>query len=144
VQHILNIVSHSETETIGLAEKLGKLFRPGDMLILVGELGSGKTVFVRGLATGLGLDPDRVNSPSYTVVNEYPGDKPLYHFDLYRIADPSELYEIGWDDYRDRPGVTVVEWGEKAAGMLPPTYYRVTFEIQDEDCRGIEIEYVQK
>lgn len=144
MQRILNIVSHSETETVGLAEKLGKLFRPGDMLILVGELGSGKTVFVRGLATGLGLDPDRVNSPSYTVVNEYPGDKPLYHLDLYRIADPSELYEIGWDDYRDRPGITVVEWGEKAEGMLPPAYYRITFEIQDEDSRGIEIEYVQK
>ncbi|MEA3297726.1 MAG: tRNA (adenosine(37)-N6)-threonylcarbamoyltransferase complex ATPase subunit type 1 TsaE, partial [candidate division Zixibacteria bacterium] len=97
MQRKLNIISHSEAETLALAGKLAPLFRPGNVLVLSGSLGSGKTVFVRGLAKALGHDENLVNSPSFTIVNEYPGEKPLYHFDLYRVQDPGELYEIGWD-----------------------------------------------
>jgi tRNA threonylcarbamoyladenosine biosynthesis protein TsaE len=138
----LNIVTHSPEETMGLAEKLAAALRPGDVLVLTGELGAGKTEFVRGLAGALGHDRDKVNSPSFTIVNEYPGEKPLYHFDLYRIGDIDELHETGWDDYLSRDGLVVVEWGEKAAPLLPPEYYRVTFEIVGENDRKIEIEAV--
>ena len=139
----LNIVSHSEAETEGLGQRLAPMLRPGDVLVLTGELGTGKTAFVRGLARGLGIDENTVNSPSYTIVNEYPETVALYHFDLYRISDPSELYEVGWDEYRGRNGVIAVEWGERAGELLPPGYYRIGFKMIDESEREINIEVVQ-
>ena len=139
----LHITSHNESETIALAEKLAPLFRPGDLVILKGELGAGKTVFVRGLAGALGLDREAVNSPSFTIVNEYPGERPLYHLDLYRINDPTELDEIGWDEYLQRPGLIVVEWGDKAGDYLPSRYYVISFVIIDEQTREIDVSHVQ-
>jgi len=140
----LNIVSHSEAETAALAQKLALFFRAGDVIVLTGELGAGKTVFVRGLATGLGIGEDLVNSPSFTVVNEYPGGKlPLFHFDLYRLGDPSELQEVGWDEYRRRDGLIVVEWGERAGYQLPPAYYRVKITPLNEQQRQIDVAYLE-
>lgn len=138
----LKIVSHGEDETVALARKLAPLFRPGDVIVLKGELGAGKTVFVRGLAEAMGLDHRYVNSPSFTIVNEYPGKRPLYHFDLFRIDDPTELYEVGWDDYLERNGLIVVEWGDKAGDQLPPQYYVVDFRIIDQETREINVSYV--
>ena len=141
---VLNIISHSEEQTLGLAEKLAQsCFLKGDVLVLTGSLGAGKTVFVRGLARGLKLDENAVNSPSFTIVNEYPGEKPLYHFDLYRLHDTGELYEIGWEDYLGRDGIVVVEWGEKAKEMLPGNYYRLEFKIINEEEREIDISFVR-
>ena len=139
----LEIVSHGEAETHALASKLVPLLKPGDLLVLKGELGAGKTVFVRGLAEALGLDMDTVNSPSYTIVNEYLGERPLFHFDLYRVQDPSELYEIGWDDYLQRQGLIVVEWGDNTAECLSSTYYMVDFCIVDETTRLINLTHVE-
>ena len=139
----LNITSHNESETIALAKKLAPLFRPGDLVVLKGELGAGKTAFVRGLAEALGLDGEAVNSPSFTIVNEYPGERPLYHLDLYRINDPTELEEIGWDEYLQRPGLIVVEWGDKAGHHLPSQYYVISFQIIDENTREINVSHVQ-
>ncbi len=136
---ILNIISHSELETVGLAEKLAVSFKTGDIIVLTGDLGAGKTVFVRGLAKGLGHDEDLVNSPSFTIINEYPGEKPLYHFDLYRLSDQNELYEIGWDEYLNRDGLIVVEWGEKAKDYLPSKYYQINFKFLNENEREIDI-----
>ena len=141
MKRILNIISHSEEETLVLAGKLASLFKPGDVIILSGVLGCGKTVFVKGLATALGLDEAEVNSPSFTIVNEYPGERSLYHFDLYRLGDTSELREIGWDDYLNREGLVVVEWGEKAIDYMPSCYYRIDFAIIDEQQREINISY---
>lgn len=127
---------------MGLAEKLAATcFVPGDVLVLSGHLGAGKTLFVRGLAKGLGLDPDMVNSPSFTFVNEYPGEKPLYHFDLYRMGDVSELSEIGWEEYLSRDGIVAVEWGEKAGQNLPDNYYKLDFTVVSETEREISITY---
>ena len=141
---ILNVISHSETETLELARKVGKFFRPGDVIVLTGELGSGKTVFVRGLVSMLGMDENMVSSPSYTLVNEYISkDKQLYHFDLYRMQDVSELQEVGWDDYLQRPGLIVVEWGEKADGYLPKPYYSIEFTVLDEQQREINIGLIE-
>ena len=144
MQKALSVVSHSEEETAALAQRIAVFLRPGDTLVLTGQLGAGKTVFVRGLAKGLGIDEDSVNSPSFTMVNEYPGGKlPLYHFALYRIGDTSELTEIGWYDYLGRDGIVVVEWGEKAEGYLPGGYYQVIFAAVGEAERQIDISFVE-
>lgn len=129
---------------MALAEKLAASFTPEDLVVLTGPLGSGKTAFVRGLAKGLGLDPAGVNSPSYTIVNEYRGEKPLYHFDLYRINETTELFEIGWEEYLSRPGLVVAEWGEKAGDLLPDNYYQLTFAIVSDSDRSIEMSLVQR
>lgn len=110
VPRVLSVISHSEAETLALATRLAASFVSGDVIVLSGPLGSGKTVFVRGLVQGRGLQESMVSSPSFGMVNEYPGELPLYHFDLYRIKNPAELYEIGWDDYLLRDGIVVVEW----------------------------------
>lgn len=135
----LSIVSHSEDETLALALKLSASFKPGDVVVLKGPLGAGKTAFVRGLATGMGMDESLVNSPSFTFVNEYSGEIPLFHFDLYRLSSPDDLYEIGWDDYLTRRGIVVVEWGERADELLPTRYYLLEFTILGENERGIDI-----
>lgn len=143
VSRVLSVTSHSETETLALAKKLAASFVTGDVIVLSGPLGSGKTVFVRGLVQGRGLQEAMVSSPSFGMVNEYPGELPLYHFDLYRIKNPAELYEIGWDDYLLRDGIVVVEWGERAAGLLPNRYYKIDFSMVSETERAIEIALVQ-
>lgn len=141
MEKVLSIISHSPDETLGLANKLAGLLTPQDFIVLKGPLGSGKTVFVRGLAKALGLDENKVNSPSFTIVNEYHGNNPLYHFDLYRLEDIEELIEIGWDEYMSREGLMVVEWGEKAENHLPDQYYELEFKILSETEREINISF---
>jgi len=138
----LQVVTHSEEETIALASKLVAHMSPGDVVVLTGPLGAGKTAFVRGLACGLEIDEETVNSPSFAIVNEYPGKNPIFHFDLYRIGDAEELHEIGWFDYLGRKGLVVVEWGEKADDQLPSCYYRIDFGIVGETDRSIDIMFV--
>lgn len=141
--NVLSIVSHSEEQTMALAGKLAMSFVEGDVLILKGALGSGKTTFVRALAAGRGIDESLVTSPSYTFVNEYGGDPPLYHLDLYRLGDVSELLEIGWDEYLGREGIVLVEWGDKAADLLPERYYLLEFGIIDAERRQIDLSLVE-
>lgn len=141
---ILNIVSHSEEETLTLAKKIVQTFKKGDVVVLTGELGSGKTIFAKGLAIGLGHTEDVLTSPSYTIVNEYSGDNPVYHFDMYRLNDISELREIGWEDYLQKEGLIVVEWGEKIEEALPENYYQVDFKIINESEREIIFSIMSK
>lgn len=135
----LNIVSHSEKETVAFGEKLAGSFKAGDVLILIGPVGGGKTAFVRGLAAGMGLDDALVTSPSFGIVNEYPGQLPLYHFDFYRLNSSSELSEVGWDEYLERPAIVAAEWGERADEYLPNTYYKIEFRIIDQSTREIDL-----
>ena len=127
---------------MSLAAKLADSFVSGDVVILKGDLGSGKTTFVRGLAVARGIDENLVSSPSYTFVNEYGGQPPLYHIDLYRMSDISELAEIGWDDFVSRDGIVLVEWGERAGMRLPARYYLAEFSIVDEQQRQIDFSLV--
>lgn len=131
------MISHSPDETEKIAEELAKTLHPGDVIALRGDLGAGKTTFVRGLAKGLGVT-SRVQSPTYALVNEY-GDK-LFHFDWYRIASEDELYDLGWDNYLERGGICAVEWSERAPGMLPPNTVVVTLSPVSEEERSISIE----
>jgi len=115
----MRYTSNDPAETEAFGEALAKYLRPGDVVAFTGTLGAGKTVLTRGLARGLGCR-GRVTSPTFTIVNEYDGDVPLFHFDMYRLASSDELYDIGWDDYLARGGVCAVEWSERVADALPP------------------------
>ena len=114
----MQFLSHSTQETEAIGEELAQKLRGGDVLAFTGSLGMGKTAFTRGLARGLGCR-GRVTSPTFTIVNEYEGRMPLFHFDMYRLGSSDELFDIGWDDYLARNGVCAVEWSEQAAGALP-------------------------
>jgi len=114
----MQFISHSVEETEAFGASLARSLRGGDVVAFTGALGMGKTAFTRGLARGLGCR-GRVSSPTFTIVNEYDGATPLFHFDLYRLGGADELYDIGWDDYLARGGVCAVEWSERAAGALP-------------------------
>ena len=117
--------SNSVAETEELGAQLAARLRPGDVVAYTGDLGAGKTAFTRGIARGLGI-PERVTSPTFTIVNEYEGGRlPLFHFDLYRLGDPEELFDIGWKDYLARGGVCAVEWSENVAGALEDEPIRV-------------------
>lgn len=140
---VLNIISHSEDQTEALARKLAASFVAGDVVVLQGSLGSGKTTFVRALVGARGIDEKLVSSPSYTFVNEYPGAPPVFHFDFYRLGDVSELYEIGWEDYLGREGLVLAEWGDRAGELLPSRYYRIELKIVSESEREIDITLVQ-
>ncbi len=105
-------------ETFALGARLAKLLAPGDVICLAGDLGTGKTVLVQGIAAGLGID-EAVTSPTFTVLNVYEGVIPLYHFDLYRLDKPAELEDVGFYDYIGGGGVTVVEWPDKFIFALP-------------------------
>lgn len=104
--------------TRALGRALGKLVRPGDIIILSGELGAGKTTLVQGLAQGLGVK-DVVTSPSFTLIQEYRGYYPLYHIDLYRLEDLEEVWALGLEEYLFGTGITVVEWGERLVPFVP-------------------------
>ena len=128
----------SLAQTQALARDLARRLEPGDVIVLSGPMGAGKTAFCGGLAQGLGIDGP-VTSPTYTIVNEYQGRLPLFHFDLYRLSGPEDLYDIGWEDYLARDGVCVVEWPQIAGGELSPT---ITVEITPtgEESRRITIQ----
>lgn len=108
----------AETDTLALAGKLAALLPGKAFIALDGELGAGKTVFVRGLAKGLGIADD-ITSPTFTIVSEHEGERTLYHFDVYRLSDADELYAIGYDDYLRADAVTVMEWAVLLPDALP-------------------------
>lgn len=132
-------IATSAEETQRLAAHLAAELHPGDCLLLIGELGAGKTTFVQGLAYGLGVS-ERVRSPTFVLMHEYRGRVPLYHFDAYRIRNLDELREIGFEDTVRSQGITVIEWGEKAVGLLPPGCWRVFIELLPDRTRRIRIE----
>ena len=112
--------SASEQETEALGEALVRRLAPGAVVAFTGDLGAGKTAFVRGMARGLGIT-QRVTSPTFTIVNEYEGGRlPLFHFDLYRLGSSDELFDIGWEDFLRRGGICAVEWSENVTDALEP------------------------
>ena len=118
--------SYSEQETFQIGVSLGEQVKSGDVLCLSGDLGVGKTVFTKGFAKGLGIQTP-VCSPTFTIVQEYEeGRLPFYHFDMYRIEDPEEMEEIGYEDYFYGNGVCVIEWATLIEELLPQTYTNVT------------------
>ena len=135
----MNTISRSVNNTVKLGSRLGRLLGPGDVVGLTGELGSGKTTFTKGIAGGLGIrDAKHVNSPSFVIVKEYAGRVPLYHFDIYRLDDPSDLDTVGYKEYFYGRGVTVIEWADKIGRILPDEYLAVEFSAGGERERTIK------
>lgn len=122
------IESFRAEDTFALGKRLGENAKPGDVYTLVGDLGVGKTVFTQGLAEGLGIG-ESVSSPTFTIVQVYEeGRLPLYHFDVYRIGDVSEMDEIGYEDYFYGEGVCLIEWADLITEILPDRYTRICIE----------------
>ena len=136
-------ITNTPEETEALGARLARALEPGAVVAFTGDLGAGKTAFVRGLARGLGVQ-DRVTSPTFTIVNEYEGGRlPLFHFDLYRLGCADELFDIGWEDYLARGGVCAVEWSERMEELLEPGTIRVDLRRgEDESRRVITVEGV--
>ena len=157
----LDIISHSSAQTQRLGMRLGELLRGGELLLLEGSLGTGKTTFTQGLARGIGIT-EVVSSPTFTLLKEYPGQPgptgqreqaqvtqqhqqqerhrvgpALYHFDLYRLDDPEEILALGFEDYFFGNGVCVVEWADKAELLWPAEHLRLRMKIMSETKRGL-------
>lgn len=136
----LIFISKSPDDTLKLGTFIGKHLSPGDIIALTGELGSGKTQFTRGLAYGLGVSKnDYITSPSYTIINEYQGKFPLYHFDLYRLDGVEQIRELGYEEYFYGSGVCVIEWGEKFAGYFPFEHMAIEMKSREENIREFRI-----
>ena len=128
----------SETETSAAAESFGRDLRPGDVVLLYGDLGAGKTAFVRGLARGIGANPDEVSSPTFTLIQEYAGSSAtLFHVDLYRL-EPAEIDDLGLDDLVAGDGIVAIEWAERWTGR-PDDVMEVRIEDLGDDRRRIRV-----
>jgi tRNA threonylcarbamoyladenosine biosynthesis protein TsaE len=133
------LFSLSPKETFQIAKRLSLKFKGGELIILEGELGMGKTIFTKGIAAGLGIDPNDITSPSFLIINEHQGSLKLYHIDLYRLKDAQEIEDLGIRDLLEIGAVIVIEWGERL-----PHYFRrggihITFFDMGEDSRKIVI-----
>jgi len=132
--------TNSSEETIALGKKIGEVLKPGDVLGFYGELGSGKTTMIKGIAIGLGVKEENlVKSPSFIMINEYKGRYPIYHIDLYRIKNTEEILSIGLDEYIYGDGVCLIEWAEKAEGDLPENLIKVELEVVKPEERRVTI-----
>ncbi|MFI3226734.1 MAG: tRNA (adenosine(37)-N6)-threonylcarbamoyltransferase complex ATPase subunit type 1 TsaE [Clostridia bacterium] len=135
----MEIISNDVYETEIIGEKIGKKLQAGDVIALTGDLGAGKTAFTRGVARGVGYD-GRVTSPTFAIVNEYYCDKiTVYHFDMYRISDGDELYNIGFDDYLNSGGILIIEWSENITEYLPSDIIKIDIKNIDENSRRLTV-----
>ncbi|HZS78895.1 MAG TPA: tRNA (adenosine(37)-N6)-threonylcarbamoyltransferase complex ATPase subunit type 1 TsaE [Ktedonobacteraceae bacterium] len=139
----LDSISHSAAQTQRLGMRLGELVRGGDLILLSGQLGTGKTTFTQGLAQGMGIT-DVINSPTFTLLKEYAAPRlngkrglPLYHFDLYRLDNPEEIFDLGFEDYFYGNGVCVVEWADKAELLWPADHLSIRMKMLSETKRGL-------
>ena len=134
----MTIYTKNEAETEQAGAEFAKTLPDGAVVALYGDLGAGKTAFVRGMARGMGITA-RVSSPTFTIVNEYLGARELYHFDMYRLASSDELFDIGWEDYLRRGGVCAVEWSENVADAFEGDEITVRIEKLGDEERKITI-----
>ena len=135
----MTFFTKNEAETEAIGAEFGASLPDGSVVAMYGDLGAGKTAFVRGMAKGMGIDA-RVSSPTFTIVNEYLGDRELYHFDMYRLGSSDELFDIGWEDYLSRGGVCAVEWSENVEDAFEGDEIIVTISKLSAEERKIEIE----
>ncbi len=136
-------ISNSPEETIQFASQWGAKLPLGSVIVLQGNLGSGKTVFVKGVAKGLGVE-EVVTSPTFVLVNEYQGRIPIYHLDLYRIESSDQADSVGYEEYFDSNGMTLIEWGERVKPFLPKKAIWLKFEVLGEKKRRIRIHGIKQ
>ncbi|RJQ43833.1 MAG: tRNA (adenosine(37)-N6)-threonylcarbamoyltransferase complex ATPase subunit type 1 TsaE [Nitrospiraceae bacterium] len=135
----MKLLSSSEAETRDIGRRLGEKLKPGDIVCLYGELGSGKTVMVKGIASAFGIRERDITSASFTIIAEYDTPVPFYHIDLYRLNN-HEAAELGLQDYIGGSGISVIEWAERAGSEIPSIHISVNFRHVSENVREIEIE----
>ena len=137
---IIRTESPEETQTLG--EELGSTLKAGDVVALIGDLGSGKTCLTQGIARGVGIaQGEVVSSPSYIIINEYDGKIPIYHIDLYRLETDAEIAELGLGEYINSDGICIIEWAERMAEGLPDTCIKIHIAWEDENTRSIKIQH---
>jgi tRNA threonylcarbamoyladenosine biosynthesis protein TsaE len=124
------IITKSPEETKKLGKEISKLVKPGDLLAFYGELGAGKTCFIQGISEGLEVK-DYVTSPSFTIINEYQGKIPFYHFDVFRVSNIEEIIELGYEEYFYGEGLTVIEWAEKIENLLPKDHLKIEIKFKN-------------
>ncbi|MBF8264322.1 MAG: tRNA threonylcarbamoyladenosine biosynthesis protein TsaE [Dehalococcoidia bacterium] len=131
-------ISRSPQATQAIGSKLGEIIKPGDVILIIGELGAGKTCFVQGLARGLGVE-ENISSPSFVLLRQYNGRLPLYHVDLYRLEKLPEIADLGLDDYFYSEGVSVIEWANRALELLPAEHLLIELKIVSARQRRIAL-----
>ena len=137
----MEAISHSAEETEQLGAELARELRPGDVVTLIGEIGAGKTTFVRGLAQGLGVPAGSVASPSFVLVRQYTsGRMPLYHADLFRLENLPQAANVGLEECYEAGGVTLIEWANKVPGVLPEQFLEIRFEAMDPESRRLTLQ----
>ncbi len=130
----------SEKETLEIARGFAKRLKPGAVLAFSGDLGSGKTTFIKGLVSGLGLKPSDITSPTFALMHIYPSKPQVYHFDLYRMETEKEVHDIGFEEMiQDPDTIKCVEWAERAGALMPEETIRLHFEVAGENQRRIRI-----
>ena len=127
---MVQIYLENEEKTREIGSKLGELLTPKSVICLIGDLGAGKTTMTQSLARALGVD-DYITSPTFTIVNEYEGNMPLYHFDVYRIGSSEEMYDIGYDEYINSDGVCIIEWANLIEDILPDEYLYIEMNYKE-------------
>ena len=135
----LTLTTQSAAETMAFGKSLARRFFPGCIVCMFGDLGSGKTTFVKGVAKGLGADVEEVHSPTFVLLNIYHGRRTLYHYDFYRLENPRDIAAIGCDDFLYGQGVSLIEWSERFGPLIPKTYLRMEFVFVDETRRRIRL-----
>lgn len=133
-------MSRSKDETIAYARRWAAELHPGDVVALKGDLGAGKTHFVKGVAEACRIEKSKVHSPTFSLIHEYGGTPPLYHFDCYRMESVQEALEIGTEEYLYGEGVSIIEWPERIQSILPETTIWITFETTGKNQRQITVE----
>lgn len=145
LQGLVPADTNSPEATQALGRKLGARLTPGSIVALYGDLGAGKTRFVKGIGEGLGINPDTVSSPTFTLINEYPGDDTtVYHIDAYRLKTLDEFLALGYEDYFFGEGITLVEWPDRIEVVLPPETIRLRLDHRGGDSRRISIYHDSK
>jgi tRNA threonylcarbamoyladenosine biosynthesis protein TsaE len=132
-------MTRSAEETQAVGQKIATLLQPGDIILLHGDLGAGKTELVRGLGLGLGLPQAHISSPTFALIHEYPGRIPLIHVDLYRLLDLEVEFLLELEDYWQQPVVTVIEWAKRLKADLPEDYLDITFAWVDDQIRSLDL-----
>jgi len=136
----LTLISNSAEDTQVIGKIIGEYLRGGDVVALIGELGSGKTCITRGIARGIGVSEKyRITSPTFTLINEYPGRTTLYHLDIYRLSGLQDLEDMGYEEYFYSDGIIVIEWAEKIKEILPRECFNIYLRYLDENKRELKI-----
>ncbi len=140
LKHKVVIQTQTTSETIRIGISIGSWLRPGDVVALVGELGAGKTHLIKGLASGVGIrNANYIASPSFTLINEYPGKISFYHIDLFRLEREKEAEELGLEDYFQGGGITAIEWADKIPTLLPKEMLLIHIAYKGKKSRSLEI-----